>query len=328
MVDFCSCMEVFAKNHPEVVEKVKEKVTTTVKKTVQRTNNAMKSTSSSSALVLPGKRGACFQLRPDSEGVCDNVAKITGLNPYWVYTWGYNGYQQMAQCNSDRSISWVPMSWSGKSASALQANLEKKNIPSLIEQGQIKLFLSFNEPDRSDQSNMSVSQVIELWPTLLALNVPLASPACANPGGEWMEQFLDSCKSLGYRVDYLAVHWYGGSSVDGFISRMSTYWSKYGLPILITEFAPADWYAKCNSDNKLTDCKVQQFMQGALAWCEKTDFIVGYSWFPFPQTNPVGCHSSLYDTNGDITELGKFYKSVTTENPYGDPSVFTSNTSS
>ena len=42
--------------------------------------------------------------------------------------------------------------------------------------------LGFNEPDRPDQANMSVSRGIELWPELMALDVPLVSPA---PGARW-----------------------------------------------------------------------------------------------------------------------------------------------
>ena len=41
------------------------------------------------------------------------------------------------------------------------------------------VLLGFNEPDRSDQSNMTVEEAIALWPQLVQKSNRLGSPAVA-----------------------------------------------------------------------------------------------------------------------------------------------------
>jgi hypothetical protein len=51
------------------------------------------------------------------------------------------------------------------------------------------------------------------------------------------------------------------------------------------------------------------------------DWIAGYSWFSFKSSSPAGTSSALFDENGNITTLGRYYASVNTENPNGDQSI-------
>ena len=51
------------------------------------------------------------------------------------------------------------------------------------------------------------------------------------------------------------------------------------------------------------------------------DWVAGYAWFSFEHNQAVGHTSSLYDKNGNLTACGRYYQSITTENPDGDQSV-------
>lgn len=286
-------------------------------------------------LKLPGKRGACFTLRDpaaSSKGTWDkNLPKLEKLQPYWNYSWGADWVSKQTNFISSE---FVPMIWGKpKSADALRSTLGEKVVPH-IKGGRVKRVLGFNEPDKEDQSDMPYMQAIELWPEFMKLGVPLCSPACANPEGvndpsaqgvpgTWMRDFMKEADKRGYRVDYVGVHWYGGSSPKEFKDKLLRIYEKYGKrPLLITEFAPANW--KTNGDmtkNKHTTAKVLAFAKEVLPWMEKQDWIAGYAWFSFGIDRPQGYTSALFFEDGSLTALGRYYASVTTENPGGDQSI-------
>ena len=62
-------------------------------------------------------------------------------------------------------------------------------------------------------------------------------------------------------------------------------------------------------------------MKEALPWLESTEWIYGYAWFPFSIDRPEGTSSALFDAQGNLTALGKFYQSVTPQNPSGDQTI-------
>jgi hypothetical protein len=126
----------------------------------------------------------------------------------------------------------------------------------------------------------------------------------------------------GYRVDYIGTHWYGGTNVKAFQDKMRRIYEKYGKrPLLITEFAPADWKARSTDANRHKPARVLTFMKEALPWLEKQDWIAGYAWFSFNIDSPQGTSSALFDKNGDLTPCGRYYASITTDNPDGDQSI-------
>ncbi len=117
--------------------------------------------------------------------------------------------------------------------------------------------LGFNEPERSDQANMSVAQAISSWTTIsnsfAGTTTKLVSPAVADTGGAtggqaWLSSFMSQATANGLKVDAVAFHWYGVSTPDNpagaassFLSRVDSYHNSYGLPVFITEFAIHDW---------------------------------------------------------------------------------------
>jgi hypothetical protein len=68
--------------------------------------------------------------------------------------------------------------------------------------------LGFNEPDRSDQANMTTASAISLWPQLQAVNVPIVGPATSWLLTSWMSNSWSLANSAGYRIDESGFHWY------------------------------------------------------------------------------------------------------------------------
>ena len=284
---------------------------------------------SAAQLKLPGKKGICFTMRPAGKpgSARENLPRVKKVNPYWSYSWGWD---QVA--GQPSKVEFIPMAWGAWSTDGLRKGLQTGVVPH-IRSGKVKRFLGFNEPDKSNQANMSYKAALKYWPVLESLKIPLCSPACANPEGinddtvqgvrgTWMRDFMTEADRLGYRVDYTGVHWYGGTNVPDFKAKMRRIYEKYGSrPILITEFAPADWEAKTFAQNRHKPHLVLAFMKEVLPWLEKQDWVAGYAWYSFEIHQVVGYTSSLFDRNGNLTTCGRYYQSITTQNPDGDQSI-------
>jgi hypothetical protein len=180
-------------------------------------------------------------------------------------------------------------------------------VKSLKEMGKIKYVLGFNEPNRADQSNMTVSQALQLWPQLESIGLPLGSPAADWPTRQWIYDFLDSCKLQNKRVDFICVHMYVGTDDNSFIQTLQNLYNKYHLPIWITEFATADWNATTPSTNAYSPEQVLAFMQRLLPKLEQLDFVKRYSWFSGDPKSAQMWSSALIDVNGNLTTLGNWY---------------------
>lgn len=227
--------------------------------------------------------------------------KIMDLNASWHYSW-----------NSERdalepdNVEFVPMIW-GAWSDTLKVQEKLDDIKKLKSLGKALHMLGFNEPDKSDQANMSVETALAYWPKLETVGLPLGSPACANPTGDWMKSFMAEAAKRNYRIDFVCVHWYGGISVSSFINRLNEIHDLYKKPIWITEFAPADWDAKTPAESKHTKAEILNFMKEALPALDKLEYIQRYAWFSANETHgPLG-NAALFDKMGGITALGVYY---------------------
>ena len=234
--------------------------------------------------------------------------KIEDLNVNWHYSWNNELLPQ-----ETANVDFVPMIWGAWSDTA--KILQKiDNIIDLKSQGKVKYLLGFNEPDKADQANMSVETALAYWPKLESVNLPLGSPACANPTGEWMQTFMQEAKKKNYRIDFVCVHWYGGISVSGFIARLNEIHNLYNKPIWITEFASADWGASSPTENKHTKTEILNFMKEALPALDELDYVQRYAWFSANENNgPLG-NSALFNSSNQLTTLGKFYSNFDGKN--------------
>lgn len=264
---------------------------------------------------LPGKKGIGRAL--NAEGTPGdwtvNLPGVLNLDVYWNYDWS----EERIDAQPD-DIEFMPMTWGSKDYNFTKNEIEQDVRPQ-VEKGLALRFLGYNEPDH--QSLMTVETAIEHWPIFETLGVPLVSPSCAFPDKEWMEYFMSNASALCLRVDYIGVHWYGSANFIAFRAFMMKMYEKYQLPILITEFAPADWSAQTIEDHNFPPSKILSFMKVALPWLESTDWISGYAWFSFKPDSKVGWSSSLFHSNNELTAIGRYYKSVRSDNIYGDLSI-------
>lgn len=245
------------------------------------------------------KKGACISKKENP----DYQKKIQLLNANWHYSWGPDILEQAP------GVEFVPMIWGVKDDQNSRAGfLEQiaKLKTGAGGKGAPGVLLGFNEPDRKDQANMTVELALELWPKLMETGYRLGSPS-PRTDSQWMLEFMRRAEEKDYRVDFICVHWYGGSNVEGFISALKRYHALYGRPIWITEFACADWRAKTLADNKLTKEKVQGFMRTVLPLLDELEFVERYAWFPFDEGSRFGGPSALFRRDGSLTDLGKIY---------------------
>ena len=171
--------------------------------------------------------------------------------------------------------------------------------------------LGFNEPDRPDQANMSVSQALALWPQLMALDVPLVSPAPAQGGEDWwLTPFMDQADNLGYRTDYGAGHWYSSPSVDNLFNHINDIQNdSNGRKVWLTEFSVVDWSGGSGNWSEESN---YNFILEFLWRAESKNNLDKYAVFlfsgsspanPWDKTNP----RSNFFSGGSLTPFGKAY---------------------
>lgn len=176
------------------------------------------------------------------------------------------------------------------------------------------VLLGFNEPDKPDQANMTVQQALDLWPQLMATGMRLGSPAtAANPAlpGSWVEQFIDGARARGYRVDFIAVHWYGDDfradeSVKALKNFLETVYHKFRLPIWLTEYSLILW-----TDPLVFPSWDQQaeFATKSVKMLETMPFVERYAWYALPPgTKDTNDSTALYDESGTATPAGVAYR--------------------
>lgn len=239
------------------------------------------------------KKGACLGAKS-----ADWADRLRSLNVGWLYQW-------KAEKTADvpDGVEFVPMVF-GKpnqiTPGVEYVNKEKRAAG-------FQFLLGFNEPDKEDQANMTVEAALEAWPQLMSTELPLISPAAANPEGEWMEKFMAGVKERGYRVDYIAIHSYGGPSAAGFLDKLERVHRKFDLPLWITEFAVGDWQAKTVKENKHSVRDIKDFMKAVLPKLDRLKYVHRYAWFPSSPDDPHLGTSALFNADGSLTELGEVY---------------------
>lgn len=297
-------------------------------------------------LRLPGKKGIGYSLpissapkRTSAENDTMrklNARRTAALNLSWNYSWNLHLVPEQPS-----GVEFMPMIYGGARMGAPDAAEQlvkslQKNIAPHIRSGKVKRILGPNEPDRKEQGNLTVDQTLAFWPAMEALKIPLCSPSCANTegsdakdsanqgtGGNWMPAFMREADRRGLRIDYIGTHGYPSPNANAFKSKLQRIHEKYGRrPLLITEFGIADWNTGGDiRKNRYNQAQVLAFMKDILPWMERQDWIAGYAWFPFSIESPHGTCSALFDTNNNLTALGRYYRSITPENPDGDQAI-------
>jgi len=220
------------------------------------------------------------------------------LGVSWYYTW-----QPVSNCTTT-DAEFIPMLWSGYFMSSLP-QIAASGAPAL---------LTFNEPDNEGQSNMTVSEVISLWPQIEQAVPPsmrLSTPAVSGRGEaaqEWLKQFLVECTQC--RIDFIALHYYGNCTREAFYQFLSGWatssWGEY-LPIWLTEF---DCMTGSIEDNL-------QFAMDVLPQLGETfPSLERYAWFATRTDPGIVTDYDYYgsalinSTTNELTSVGAYYASI------------------
>ena len=222
----------------------------------------------------------------------------------WYYTWAVD-HPGIA---SRRGVGFVPMIWGAGSVTA--ANLRHVRRES-------RFLLGFNEPDNPNQSNMTVSQALKLWPRLMGTKMNLGSPAVATDAatpGAWLDKFMRGARARHYRVNFIAVHWYGGdfrtkAAVGELKSYLKAIHARYKLPIWLTEFALIRFAATAVFP---TARQQAAFLTAATAMLQRLSYVQRYAWFALPATTgPTGDGSAgLFRPGAIATAAGRAFEAA------------------
>jgi hypothetical protein len=111
-------------------------------------------------------------------------------------------------------------------------------------------------------------------------------------------------KSPTPKVDYIAVHWYGGTSASSFKSTMQDIYNKFQIPIWITEFACQTSSSSAANPVKFTQEAVNSFLDNVIPWMQAQPWIFRYAW----HHSGVGT-SALWNLDGTLSATGIKYAS-------------------
>ena len=268
--------------------------------------------STTAALILAGGTLALTHALTPSPGIqLKGVGtwKFAGVNralaesgASWYYNWG-PGPDGMSV---PRRMSFVPMVWGPSHVTAATLGQVRREG---------RVLLGFNEPDLSTQSDMTVRQALGLWPRLMATGMELGSPAVASDAatpGSWLDQFMSGAKARGYRVDFIAVHWYGadyrtGPAVQQLRAYLQAVYVRYHRPIWITEFALANFESPTPSFP--TRGQQTAFLKAATAMVAGLSYVQRYAWFALPTAPDTGT-TGLFNADTVLTEVGHAFKAA------------------
>lgn len=213
------------------------------------------------------KRGVSFNFQ-----FAEDVA-LLGKGVSWSYNWGpAQGGASIVESMVAHDMRFYPMAWNG-SFNDGQIRAWKQAHP------ETEYILAFNEPNLTDQANMTPQKAAEHWPRLVALakelDMKLIAPAM-NYGTlanyhdpiKWLDEFFSIVPIED--VDGIAIHCYMASpaALKSYVQRFY----KYDLPIWLTEF--------CAWEESVGSAKAQaRFMSQCLGYLESDPNVAGYAWF-------------------------------------------------
>ena len=229
----------------------------------------------------------------------------------WYYDWSSNVPSDVVLAYMDEyGIDFCPMIWNGN-YNPDNIRTYKQNCP------EAQYILAFNEPNLTDQANMTPAQAAEYWPDIVALadelGMQLISPAMnygtldgySDPW-VWMDEFLQQPGVSLEDIDGIAVHCYMNT-----VSALRNYiegFNKYGKPIWLTEF--------CATTGGSISAQTQMnFMVEAINYLESDEDVFRYAWF-IPRGGPLGNINNELLTDRvpiELTDIGEVFVNMSTQ---------------
>ncbi|KAH6670526.1 glycosyl hydrolase catalytic core-domain-containing protein [Halenospora varia] len=232
---------------------------------------------SSTAAPAPASSAAPVTTGGKKRGIAYNNAAfvqsfVSGGQISWAYNWASGSGGSLPS-----GVEFVPLCWGQKSFANWAADAKKA-----IAAGS-KHLLGFNEPDHTEQANMSPADAITAWKAQMqpfAGQAALGAPAVTNGlnaaktmGIDWLSSFVKGCS--GCTIDFVPIHWYQTSipltnAIADFKQHCKDAYAAGGnKPLWITEFQ----YTVKADENA--------FLAAILPWLDAPEqsYIQRYSYF-------------------------------------------------
>lgn len=253
-----------------------------------------------SEMQKSSKRGVSFNFT--------NVEDLPLLSPAcsWAYNWGNSQNNNAAFWFDNNDMDYCPMAWN--------AGYNKATIREYVAaHPKTKYLLAYNEPNLTDQANMTPQKAAESWPELVAfakeLGLKLVSPAM-NYGTlsgysdpiKWLDEFFAQPGVSLSDVEAIAIHCYMASPTA--VKNYVEMFKKYGKPIWMTEFCA--WDPVPSNVEKQMD-----YMCAVLNYFEQEEAVERYAWF-MPRTSSAVDKAPYMQllTHGspvELTDLGVLF---------------------
>ena len=243
------------------------------------------------AIALSGATASAQQTWDTKRGIAGgSVDTANAINARWMYRWSNNPPPGVLD-GSFRG-EYVPMIWS---ANTDNIGGRVQNILDYREDLNVRFVIGFNEPERQNQANMSVSRALDVWDAmddpLKNAGLSLVSPGVSDnaEGRQWLSEFMSGAADRGLQVDHVAFHWYGNvnvadpaASANAFLNSVDYYHATYDRPVWITEFAGLDFGDDAYASQEIQNFNAA-FLRRVIPELEARSYVERYSWWQYGQ---------------------------------------------
>lgn len=246
-----------------------------------------------------------------ADGVVLTGMNNIGVRSYYTFDGDGTSGKLAHSAGVSTSIIWHPAFWDP--ATITSARLTEA-------QASGSLIIGFNEPwngFNGFRTPITPTQALDAWPSLMALGNRLSAPSISAPtdGTSWLSDFMSGVASRGYRVDVINVHYYGG--IGDTIANMQTYLTnlhnQYGRPIIVTEWARADWTNNTSSGTPtFSQADQAQWAEDGIYMMDSLDFVEANFWYGATTIFGTYQNNALLNQNGSLTTVGARVKSLLT----------------
>ncbi|MFI3296312.1 MAG: glycosyl hydrolase [bacterium] len=212
------------------------------------------------------KRGVSFKF-----DLTEDVA-LLAPSVSWSYNWGPNVPDDIQPLFDQYDMDFCPMAW-GSTYDSDKIRQYKAENPNC------EYLLAFNEPNLTDQANMTPTEVAALWDDFMALanelDMKVVAPAMNYGTLEdyfdpivWLDEFFTMVPIDD--VDVIAIHCYMGSpsALKSYVDRFRI----YDKPIWMTEFCAWESWIGSISEQMSYMCDVINYF-------ELDPIMERYAWF-------------------------------------------------
>lgn len=251
-----------------------------------------------SSMPKSSKRGVAFNFSQ-----AEDLPLLTDAIS-WDYNWGNDQNSLAATWMDDEQVEFCPMCWNN--------NYNADRIRSYVQaHPSTKYLLGYNEPNLTDQANMTPAQAAARWGEVVALakelNLKLVSPAM-NYGTlagysdpiKWLDEFFTQPGVSIDDIDAISIHCYMASpqALKDYVARFY----KYNKPIWMTEFCAWEEYAIRSEEDQIN------YMCQVLNYMEQDSQIERYAWF-IPRAKAGYPYMQLLTSAQpyELTRAGKVY---------------------